>query len=855
MPTPSREERLAVLRSHMFGCYITKHETYYCPFPPQGRRTTRASSRSPSVDVATAVPRPQPHAPRHQRQVLKAKSLLGRRVPAVYRYYTKGSPSSATARPAAHRRAAPSLPTSRYCSEIRRSPAAPPVNDEDDSPLTSSSGSTSSTSIHASSSVASPSANTDDTATAAPTSKNLSVDNAAPELPRTRRRPNRFYAPFQPPPRSIAVTPRSHRITGAASAAAAGASLGGPAAAASPDVFLRLTGRDSDGVSTIGRRLLAWAEGAELVLYPAATAWSALLSYSENPLRAAEQWRRTCARSRQSMARLSNVCLFNKSTSGATASSSAADAALREQRRRSTTPGRSRRRGLRCRDVAGQKASEDGDEDAADDGPTQGSGSSLRVFRLQQEYKRWCRWQLRHFYESGASYLTQVWQHAPRSSPSSAASSLLPGVLDGRYRVPSPASILEHLQVVKSRRQRGAVLLRLLKREMERTMDEDHQKNRSRSSSFGGGEGRSGAVRHRDAQPPSADHFHEDSLHDKAVSCSGSAVNLQHDETTTAPGASASLLSNDHGTTSLSTDAALDDDPTDATEAYLDLRLDTSTGLLNISVYANGDSTGEGAEFMGSAVAGCLDNHRWVVLKGLWLDKVFFFRFHAFWDCDYAEEDFQETKVGDAGVYSAEAEAVRSRGGSAVLGLVIDGICFQRVETELHTGAPNDTFICSRCGQLRATHNTPYLSKKTMRLTRGLYYCSICCTRSLHLRVPPLVHAWQQQQGGAGAAGQYLMPVSPSPLQTMRPASAGVDSSSVCSRQSTSSRSRGAAPVGVKQVVEEWTNHGAAVHRPRWQTQTRVSSDEVFGRVRALDCPPMRPSVPAGSVGRRRGGQ
>lgn len=295
-----------------------------------------------------------------------------------------------------------------------------------------------------------------------------------------------------------------------------------------------------------------------------------------------------------------------------------------------------------------------------------------------------------------------------------------------------------------------------------------------------------------------------------------------------------------------------------ATEPFLDVRLDEATGFLHLSLYVNGDGAGGGADYVGSSVAACVDNHRWVVLKGLWAREIIFFHFHRPSLLDENPED-------SAGRYSEEAEQRVSRRSQLVDGFVWRGIAFVK-EQPLHaTATGHDSFVCSRCGRLRSRHNDAYVSKTTGRVVRGYYYCVLCHRRTHHVHLPPtasltghveeVLRASREQQHCAASSAALTTPAAtPKSVHTVvSPASTAMLFRSVgllpspapsrgLSQLSVLQHSGAALDVAVAaKAVQEWTRGAAAAARPAWQSAARVNSDELLGRLRGLSCPPPLP--------------
>jgi hypothetical protein len=698
------------------------------------------------------------------------------------------------------------------------------------------------------------------------TSMHITVDNAPDQ--KSRSGPPPPLPPAAPPAVAYtrplmaappAVNPKTQRLT--APSPSHGRSLPPQCITDAPrprsaatSVFDRLAGDAACGTTTLGRRLLSWARGAELTLHPSPTAWMALHLHAMMPLRHERLWRRACAKARHQLSRFASW----KLGAGGEGSVSPSGAGSREQS--VTHPpihidphhsGSATRRGEGNANTRVHRR--------PSSSPTSTPGS-LRAYRCREEYKRWCYWQMCHFYELGSKYLTSVWRMSPlmtRGSHSSGGSSgaalgaqdvsataVLAGIFDGRYVVPCAASIDESLAAYKAQDRRAQLLLRLLMREGASCATLAGASYRN----GGGGAANDdlGATHHTEHSHSGANEEGEGD--DEAV---------MEDED----------VYRDVNESRRSSEAVA------ATEPFFNVRLDTATGLLHLSLYVNGDEGGNGADFVGASVAACLDNHRWVVLKGLWAREVLVFHFHRPSLSDNAA-DGDGSGVeggGDTCAYKEEEEQRACRRSQHVDGFVVKGVAFTKVQTGHASASAQDSFLCCNCGHLRSRHNDAYISKRTGRLARGYYYCALCRRRTHHVRLPPMESlidhveevfaasveqdTRRQLQLTSNTAAGTPMPVraaggvaDSSPVSTATLGwSADVLPSPTSSRgrRPPSQRSRqllSAADVTLTaKAMREWTRAAAAAPRPAWQSGHKLNSDDLFGRPRRLDCPPSLP--------------
>lgn len=257
-------------------------------------------------------------------------------------------------------------------------------------------------------------------------------------------------------------------------------------------------------------------------------------------------------------------------------------------------------------------------------------------------------------------------------------------------------------------------------------------------------------------------------------------------------------------------------------QPYVDVRLDTHTGLLHLSVYVNGDASGDGATFLRRSVAGCLDNYRWLILDGQWKGHVLFFITEG-------------TRFAPG---SGAADVTPSRCEGEVRFLVIQGVCFERRVDNRRTNSPTDPYACTRCGHVRRQHNALYVSRRTGALARGKYYCWVCRRTTPHLRVPASV---LRQVGDAErvlassmATSTSRPPRGPSARSAAGRQVHGWDSTSFLDQQ-TSLGGRSRTPV----LPGSITPHARL---PPWRgTGRRLNETELLGRVPFLSTPPVRP--------------
>ncbi|TPP45757.1 hypothetical protein CGC21_35740 [Leishmania donovani] len=593
----------------------------------------------------------------------------------------------------------------------------------------------------------------------------------------------------------------------------------------SAGVFERLAGESRIGVTMLGKRVRQWAEGAGLVLHPSSSAWHALLAYSTEPLRHERLWRQTCAKGRYRLsllarAKAGDTTHFANTVQEHKAAHRPSHADPRQEAMAHGQRGPARRRSL----------------------PSATPGG-LSAYRRQQEYTLWCRWQLWHFFEQGRRYLTSVWRvsppldcqrrHAVRccgniecrtTSPASSMSR----IFDGRYVVPSAASIDAAQEEHRALEKRVNVLLRLLRQE----------------------------------NGPSAPTFAERSgNHEGAVNGAGMAAcgaGAMAGSTVLDPdeeGAEDEERANVYHSVSQSRRIS---EAVAATQPYLDVRVDNTTGLMHLSLYVNGDAGGNGAEFVDNSVAGCIDNHRWVILKGLWALQVLVFCFHREEELPSSTEKHADEYLKRQGGYDEQTEQDASRRSQIVDGLVVKGVAFAKVKTGHTLATAQDTFACTRCGQTRRLHNEVYISKKTGRIVCGMYYCVVCLARTHHVRLPPM------KDIPPGLLGEREASVADvSWLHTVRDVSPARCSASLSrfantglsdllpsayAHQCSMSSARAAdAPQlpdeAAATAMREWTRAAAAAPPPEWHPGGKVDSDELFGGTRGLDCPPPRPRM------------
>ncbi|CBZ28867.1 hypothetical protein, unknown function [Leishmania mexicana MHOM/GT/2001/U1103] len=593
----------------------------------------------------------------------------------------------------------------------------------------------------------------------------------------------------------------------------------------SASIFERLAGESCIGMTMLGKRVRQWAEGAGLVLHPSSSAWHALLAYSTEPLKHERLWRQTCAKGRYRLSLLARAKVGDTTHSADSVRehTAAHRPSHADPRHKGTTHGQrgpARRRSL----------------------PSVTPGG-LIAYRRRQEYTRWCQWQLWHFFEQGSRYLTSVWRvspplhcwrrHAVRccgntecrtTSPASSISR----IFDGRYVVPSGASIDATQEGHRTLERRVNVLLRLLRQENGPSAPASEVRSRSRE---GGG---SGAI---------------------MVACGAGDTGGSTVLDLGGEGAEDEEDANVYHSVSQSRRIS---ETMAATQPYLDVRTDEATGLMRLSLYVNGDAGGNGAEFVGSSVAGCIDNHRWVILKGLWSLQVLVFCFHREEELSSSAGKHVDEHLKKQGGYDEQTEQDASRRSQIVDGLVVKGVAFAKVNTGHTLATAQDTFACTRCGQTRRRHNEVYISKKTGRILCGMYYCVVCLARTHHVRLPPM------KDIPPGLLGEREASVADvSGLQTVCDVSSALSSASLAHCGNTglpdllpsayahqcSMNSARAADVSqlpdeaAATAMREWTRAAAAAPPPEWHPCGKVDSDELFGGMRGLDCPPPRPRM------------
>ncbi|KAG5472408.1 hypothetical protein LSCM1_03807 [Leishmania martiniquensis] len=626
-----------------------------------------------------------------------------------------------------------------------------------------------------------------------------------------------------PWPMPMASSPSLHPTLSVGSAmtsmvtAAATAQKGG-----SVSIFERLSGESSAGLTTLGKRVRQWAEGAGLILHPPRSVWHALLAYSIEPLKHEQLWRRTCAKARH---RLS--LLARSKVSSATALAAPPRARHVTKQPSHADPyqeGVSRQHQGRARRSSSPSLTPGG----------------LSAYRRQQEYMRWCQWQLWHFFEQGSSYLWSVWRVSPplgrrrrralrraSGAESAAVSSALPllRIFNGRYAVPSAASIDAAQEEHRALERRVNILLRLLLEE-----------NGISAVASAAGSRSHGATRSSEA----------------TVACGAGDVcgtTVSDPDGEVEADVEANLYH-------LASESRRRSEAVAATQPFLEVRIDEATGLMHLSLYVNGDAGGNGAEFVGSSVAGCIDNHRWVILKGLWARQVLVFCFHreeALLPSTDTSSDGHLKKVDN---YHEPTEQEVSRRSRIVDGLVVRGVAFSKVQTGHTSTTAHDTFVCTRCGHSRRRHNEVYTSKLTGRLARGAYYCVVCLTRTPHVRLPPMedmppILSGERATAMTDASGVRALRELSS-VRSDAPSARSADTSrprlllSAHAPQMSRSKAQSAdgPPVSLEAAaaaVREWTCAAASAPRPEWHLCRRVNSDDLFGRRGGLDCPPPRP--------------
>ncbi|CAJ1031876.1 hypothetical protein Q4I30_005974 [Leishmania utingensis] len=590
----------------------------------------------------------------------------------------------------------------------------------------------------------------------------------------------------------------------------------------SATVFERLAGESSIGISMIGKRVRQWAEGAGLMLHPSNSVWHALLTYSMAPLKYERLWRRTCAKGRYRLSLLTRpkVCNGTSSAAALREHNVAEERSHADPHQKATNPGqrgRARRHSI----------------------PSTTHGG-LSAYRVQQEYMRWCQWQLWHFFEQGSSYLTSVWRVSPllwrqrrhaarccggKESTATSPASSVSLIFDGRYTVPSVASIDAAQEEHRTLEKRVKVLLRLLRREngssapasTTRSCSRDNGSNGAATAAHGADD-----IAASDPDGEGEEDWEEENVY-------RSANQTRHRSEAVA-----------------------------VTQPFLDVHIDEATALMHLSLYINGDANGNGAEFVGSSVAGCIDNHRWVILKGLWARQVLVFCFYRGEGLPSTTKKQVDGHLKRQGGYDEQTEQDVSRCSHIVEGLVVKGVAFTKMHPGHTLATAQDTFACTRCGHKRRCHNVAYTSKQTGRIVCGVYYCVVCLTRTHHVCIPPMKDLPTVLLGGSEAGA-----VEGSRVHQLRGLSS-VRSSASFSR-STNTTGSGLLPSAYAHwcsgsgshaadapqfavedaatAMREWTRAAAAAPRPAWLLGSKVNSDELFGRTRGLDCPPPRPRV------------
>ncbi|GET90792.1 hypothetical protein, unknown function [Leishmania tarentolae] len=590
-------------------------------------------------------------------------------------------------------------------------------------------------------------------------------------------------------------------------------------------VFERLAGESSVGMTMLGKRVRQWAEGAGLVLHPSNSVWHALLAYSTEPLKHERLWRQTCAKNRYRLHVFAclktgdNMHLPTSSRNG-NAGHTPSHADPHEEAMTPVQQGTARRRPL----------------------PSATPGG-LSAYRRQQEYMRWCQWQLGHFFEQGRSYLTSVWRvstfldgrrrHTARNCGKTECRSTshvwsMSRIFDGRYVVPSTASIDAAQREHRALEKRVNVLLRLLRQESGPS--ESACTGPSRSREDGGNRG-------------------------KMVACGACDLSAR------------TVFDQDEARAEDEEDGNVFRfvcpsrriiEATEATQPYLDVRMDETTGLMHLSLYVNGDARGNGAEFLGSSVAGCVDNHRWVIVKGLWLRQVLVFCFHREGEVTPSTERLVNEHLRNQGGYDEQTEQAASRRSQIVYGLVVKGVAFAKLKTGYTLATAQDIFACTRCGHTRRCHNEVYFSRKTGRLLWGLYYCVVCLARTHHVRLPPMQDIPPVLLGEREASVAEVS--EPRTVRGVSSAQCKASSTrfsdtdfadrppSAYERQLSMSSTRAVdAPELPDEVlvtaVREWTRAATATPPPAWHPSCKVNSDRLFDGTRGLDCPPPPPHV------------
>ncbi|EPY26892.1 hypothetical protein STCU_06026 [Strigomonas culicis] len=313
--------------------------------------------------------------------------------------------------------------------------------------------------------------------------------------------------------------------------------------------------------TTVGRRLLQWAEAAGMQLAPPAAAFDPTFRFSKDPGRYKQLYRRCCVQSRSAMDRLADP-----SAIGAVLRS--CDASVRDDHARGgESASRSPSRGPQRTDSNVLQQS----------GP--GANSGLRQVRLQREYSLWCKWQVVHFFDKPSSYISNVWRHL-QNSPAMEN----PSALSGRYVIPSDTKLTTLVAAAEHERRRLRYFTKLLREEFglrEEDVDGGDAANTSQ---------RAHSVTVSDAGAEEDDRGEAESTLDEAISGSHRASRLA---------ATQPFLEVRY----------------DAETARLHLSVYTG---------GEGDE-GEGATFFGKSTAACLDNFRWIVLEGLWNGRILFF--------------------------------------------------------------------------------------------------------------------------------------------------------------------------------------------------------------------------------------
>ncbi|KAG5497952.1 hypothetical protein GH5_02746 [Leishmania sp. Ghana 2012 LV757] len=590
-------------------------------------------------------------------------------------------------------------------------------------------------------------------------------------------------------------------------------------------VFERLAGESSVGVTVLGKRVRQWAEDAGLTLHPPNSVWHALLAYSTEPLKYERLWRRACAKGRHRLSLLAHSKVGN-----ITASASQSREHNVEKRPSHADP---HQKGMSQRDQSSARRRSF---------PAVTPGG-LSAYRRRQEHIRWCQWQLWHFFQQGSSYLTSVWRvssllgrrrpHTVRycgSAESAATSSALRVslIFNGRYAVPSATSIDAAQEEHKAMNRRVNILARLLLEESgsgavtSAVASRSRDVTRSSESVAARGEGDVGCC---NASEPEGE-----------VEADAEEANVYH----------------------LASESRRRSESVAATQPFLEVRIDEATGLMHLSLYVNGDAGGNGAEFVGSSVAGCIDNHRWVILKGLWARQVVMFCFHRGKAPLSSTDKLLDGHLKKRDGYDEQTEQDVSRRSRIVDGLVVNGVAFAKMQAGFTSTTAHDTFVCTRCGHTRRRQNEVYASKQTGRIARGVYYCVVCLTRTHHVRLPPMgdmppVLLGERAAAVADASGVRALrgfssgrSDAPSARSANTSGLSLLPSAYACQRSGSEAISADAPQVSLEAAVtavREWTLAAAAAPRPAWHPGLRVNSDDLFGRTRGLDSPPPRPRV------------